>query len=113
VLQTEPVGWAAGQVHIQSGHRNLVNVVPVLVDGNKLVGQVAAAGRAGTIDGSARGKLGANGPLHRAQYVTGKLPEAEVEAGHGGVVQQGEGVADDVAVVDGPGIGGAVDRTIV
>src|SRR5271165_3166063 len=47
------------------------------------------------------------------RHVAGEFPDAEVETADRGVVQQREGVADDVAEVDGPGIRGAVDWSVV
>src|SRR5208337_515350 len=83
-----------------------------LVGGNELVGDVLAAGGAGTQNVPAVFLRG-NRPIHRAQYVAREFPGAEHEAGDPNVVGAGgEGVADDVAKVNGPSIGCAVDGAV-
>src|SRR5271169_6551336 len=112
VLQVEPVGGVASHGHVQAGYRDLVDVITKLVGRNELVGDVLAAGRAGTQNVPAVFTSG-DGPIHRAQYVAREFPGTEHEAGDPNVVGTGlEGVADDVAKVNGPSIGCAVDGAV-
>src|SRR5271157_1393070 len=64
VLQVEPVGCAASGSYIQARHRDLVNVVVILVGGNELVSDVFATGRTGAKHRSPVLR-GSNGPVHR------------------------------------------------
>src|SRR5271169_6039235 len=112
VLQVEPVGGVASHSHLPDRYRDLVDVITKLVGRNELVSDVLAAGRAGAVYGSAI-LSGGNRPVHRAQHVAREFPGAKHETGDGRVVVAGyEGVANNVAKVNGPSIGCAVDGAV-